>query len=170
MAKTRQHVPLRVPSGWTGEARALVLQLERLLDEIYALLGQDNGGGGGGTAGVSDVAWDSANKRITQEKEGTVSNVVAVSTLKTAMELEKGDVGLGNVENKSGATIRSEMTLAEVIAALGYTPPQQDTTYSSLPAESGGTALSLVTTGEKYAWNSVSPHVGGYTWGELNGL
>lgn len=169
MAKTRQHVPLRVPSGWTGEARALVLQLERLLDEIYALLGQENGGGG--PAGVSDVAWDSVNKRITQEKEGTVSNVVAVSTLKTAMELAKGDVGLGNVENKSGATIRSEMTLAEVVAALGYTPPQQDTTYSSLPAESGGTAVSLVTTGEKYAWNSLAPvHVGAYTWGELNGL
>lgn len=38
MARTRQHAPLRVPKGWTGEARALVLQLERLLDEIYALI------------------------------------------------------------------------------------------------------------------------------------
>ncbi len=29
-----------------------------------------------------------------------------------------------------------------------------DTTYSSLPAASGGTSVSLVTTGEKYTWNS----------------
>lgn len=31
-----------------------------------------------------------------------------------------------------------------------------DTTYSSLPAQSGGTAVSLVTTGEKYLWNNAS--------------
>lgn len=34
----------------------------------------------------------------------------------------KSDVGLGNVENKSSATIRSEITKENVIAALGYTP------------------------------------------------
>lgn len=37
------------------------------------------------------------------------------------------------------------------ITALGI--PAQDTTYDSLPAESGGTDESLVTTGEKYTWN-----------------
>ena len=37
-----------------------------------------------------------------------------------------------------------------------------DTTYSSLPAASGGTAVSLVTTGEKYLWNnSFLPLTGG---------
>lgn len=35
------------------------------------------------------------------------------------------DVGLGNVENKSGATIRSEMTNQEVVTALGYTPANE---------------------------------------------
>lgn len=34
----------------------------------------------------------------------------------------KSDVGLGNVENKSSATIRSEITKENVINALGYTP------------------------------------------------
>lgn len=42
----------------------------------------------------------------------------------------KSQVGLGNVENKSGTTIRSEMTKTEVINALGYTPPTTDTKYS----------------------------------------
>lgn len=36
----------------------------------------------------------------------------------------KADIGLSNVENKTGATIRSEMTKAEVVKALGYTPPE----------------------------------------------
>lgn len=34
----------------------------------------------------------------------------------------KAQVGLGNVENKSSATIRGEMTSADVTGALGYTP------------------------------------------------
>lgn len=42
----------------------------------------------------------------------------------------KADVGLGNVENKSSATIRSELTKENVTTALGYTPPTQDTKYT----------------------------------------
>lgn len=34
----------------------------------------------------------------------------------------KNDIGLGNVENKSSATIREELTKENVITALGYTP------------------------------------------------
>ena len=48
------------------------------------------------------------------------------------------------------------------VVALGYTIEKSvpsdavftDTTYESKPAESGGTAVSLVTTGEKYTWNT----------------
>lgn len=39
----------------------------------------------------------------------------------------KADVGLGSVENKSSATIRGELTSANVTTALGYTPPKTDT-------------------------------------------
>ena len=39
----------------------------------------------------------------------------------------KTDLGLGNVENKSSATIRGELTSANVTTALGYTPPKTDT-------------------------------------------
>lgn len=31
-----QHEPLRVPKGWTEQARAFVIQLERIIDRIYA--------------------------------------------------------------------------------------------------------------------------------------
>ena len=39
----------------------------------------------------------------------------------------KADLGLGSVENKSSATIRSELTKANVTTALGYTPPTSNT-------------------------------------------
>ena len=37
----------------------------------------------------------------------------------------KSQIGLGNAENKSSATIRGEMTKANVTTALGYTPATQ---------------------------------------------
>lgn len=41
----------------------------------------------------------------------------------------KTDIGLGNVENKTSETIRSEITKSNVTTALGYIPPETDTTY-----------------------------------------
>lgn len=37
--KMDQHPPLRVPRGWQDESRALVIQLESLMDTIYMRLG-----------------------------------------------------------------------------------------------------------------------------------
>lgn len=34
-----RHEPLRVPHGWEGESRALVIQLERILDDTYRRIG-----------------------------------------------------------------------------------------------------------------------------------
>lgn len=58
-------------------------------------------------------------------------------------KVTKTDVGLGNVENKSSATIRSEITKANVTNALGYTPPTTNTTYS----QATSSALGLVKIG-----------------------
>lgn len=38
--QARQHQPLRVPDGWSGQARELVLELESLFDEVYLRLGR----------------------------------------------------------------------------------------------------------------------------------
>lgn len=54
----------------------------------------------------------------------------------------KDQVGLGDVENKSSETIRSELTKKNITDALGYTPPESDTTYSS-----AGSSLGLVKSG-----------------------
>jgi hypothetical protein len=48
--------------------------------------------------------------------------VTSVNTRTGAITLASTDVGLGSVENKSSATIRSEITSANVTTALGFTP------------------------------------------------
>lgn len=56
---------------------------------------------------------------------GVISFTDAVTSVagKTgAVTLTNADVGLGNVENKSSTTIRSEITSGNVTTALGYTP------------------------------------------------
>lgn len=57
----------------------------------------------------------------------------------------KIQIGLGNVENKSGATIRSEMTKEEVVKALGYTPPENDTNTTYEPATTSKNGLMSAT-------------------------
>lgn len=51
--------------------------------------------------------------------------VTSVAGKTGAVTLEKADVGLGNVENKSSATIRSELSKENVTDALEYTPPNK---------------------------------------------
>ena len=65
------------------------------------------------------------NSTITIQKNGT--NVDSFTTNESSaktinLTLSKSDVGLGNVDNKSSATIRSELTASNVTTALGYTP------------------------------------------------
>ena len=35
----KQHEPLRVPDRWKDQERSFVLQIDRILDNIYAILG-----------------------------------------------------------------------------------------------------------------------------------
>ena len=48
---------------------------------------------------VTSVAWDSTNNKLTKTINGTTTDVVTASTLKSGMSLTKSDVGLGNVTN-----------------------------------------------------------------------
>ena len=66
----------------------------------------------------------------------------------------KTDLGLGNVENKSSATIRGELTSANVTTALGYTPPKTDTnthyTTRIVAGAASGTANASTTNGNTH--------------------
>lgn len=52
----------------------------------------------------------------------------------------KAEIGLGNVDNKSSETIRSELTQENVTKALGYTPPKENTTYTVMKGATASAA------------------------------
>ena len=54
------------------------------------------------------------------------------------VNITKANIGLSNVENKSSATIRGELTKANVTTALGYTPPTTNTTYGIATSTTAG--------------------------------
>ncbi|MCM1329451.1 MAG: hypothetical protein NC253_08440 [Ruminococcus sp.] len=58
--------------------------------------------------------------------------------------ITKEDIVLGNVENKSSADIRGELTKSDVTTALGFTPPESDTTYSNFVKSGSGAKAGLV--------------------------
>lgn len=37
--KARQHEPVRTPNSWTGQERDLVIQLNRIFDDVYKNIG-----------------------------------------------------------------------------------------------------------------------------------
>ncbi len=68
--------------------------------------------------GVTGVDYDTSNKKFTKTIDGSTSDVVSTSQLKSDMSLDA-------VENKSSADIRGELTSTNVTDALGFTPVDQ---------------------------------------------
>ena len=74
--------------------------------------------------------FSNVNQSISNEvsrataKENEIANNLSSHTDNTSNphSVTKAQVGLGNVENKSSATIRGEITKSNVTTALGYTP------------------------------------------------
>lgn len=80
-------------------------------------------------------------------KAAALSNYATIEWVGTQIP----SVGNGTVIIKQNGTSKGSFTMNQ---SGGATINLTDTTYSSLSAVSGGTDKSLVTTGEKYAWNS----------------
>lgn len=90
-------------------------------------------------------AWESADTEPTTDSVKLITSG-AVAQVKTDLMAEigkkansghthtKAEVGLGNVDNKSSETIRSEITKKNVTDALGYTP------VKTVPGMTGATA------------------------------
>ena len=68
-------------------------------------------------ADISKIRVNNADYTI---KDQTARNHIANTS--NPHSVTKAQVGLGNVENKSSATIRGEITSSNVTTALGYTP------------------------------------------------
>ena len=77
-ATVKHHETLRVPQGWKEQEKAFVIQLERILDDIYAKYG-------GNQAAVTNVEYNDETQKITKTIGGKTTDVVTAETLKTAM-------------------------------------------------------------------------------------
>lgn len=75
------------------------------------------------------------------------------------VSITKGNIGLGNVENKSSADIRGELTKSNVTDALGYTPPSKDTTYGAASQSAAG----LMSKEDKKKLDGVAENANKYT-------
>lgn len=90
-AEIKQHERLRVPQGWQDQERALVIQLERVFDDIYKRFGrlgvEDLGErlkaylDGMHDAMVTGVGYNSTTQKLTYTAGGETHDVVAIATL-----------------------------------------------------------------------------------------
>lgn len=71
--------------------------------------------------------------------------------------------------NAQVASKQDKLTAGANITIIGNTISAKDTTYTSKSAVSGGTDVSLVTTGEKAIWNAKTSNVGTITGIKMNG-
>lgn len=88
---------------------------------------------------ISDPLDLTTKQYVDDEVSGVSDSLTShVNNKSNPHVVTKSQVGLGNVENKSSATIRGELTKDNVTTALGYTPPEQDTTYSTGTSTTAG--------------------------------
>lgn len=67
---------------------------------------------------TADGYWDCLSGTLVAGVKGSVESIYR----RGFVDISKANIGLGNVENKSSASIRGELTSANVTNALGYTP------------------------------------------------
>lgn len=92
---------------------------------------------------ISDILNDNADVVEALEtavgSKASAADLTAHTTNKSNPHgVTKAQIGLGNVENKSSATIRGEITKENVTTALGYTPPTTNTTYAKATSSADG--------------------------------
>ena len=124
-----------------------------------------------------DVPWTAGSGTVTSVKVGTTSytptnGVISLPAYPTDTNTWRGiyvkgtsSIGTANTTKALNFAAGSNVSLSFAAAGTGsgqsgnanygtITISATDTTYESKAAASGGTAVSLVTTGEKYTWNS----------------
>lgn len=106
-----------------------------------------------GTSSSTAYRGDRGNTAYTHATETRLTTATAQGLYKV------GSTAQGHISGLT-AVVKSDIT------ALGI--PAQDTTYESKSASSGGTAVSLCTTGEKYTWNSKQNALSSMSQSEAN--
>lgn len=130
---------------------------------------------------------DEISTAATRVEKSTINGSVTINGVETNIYTHpgsgtnphgttKGDVGLGSVENKSSATIRGELTTANISNALGFTPKKiLEGVEGERPTASGSMIL-YIATDTKKIWLDTAANtwlqVGGQdtiAWGSVTG-
>lgn len=143
-------------------------------DKFISARGVDPDAGGGSGASLP-VVWASLQGNTDDYKDKTIHQshiptlpvsridglatalagkqplITADSKLDYSLLKNTPTIGNGTVTIKQNGTSKGSFSMNQT---GGATINLTDTTYSSLAAASGGAAVSLVTTGEKYTWNN----------------
>lgn len=90
---------------------------------------------------VGNVAYDSTNKKITKTINGTTTDVVTIATVKSALNLSKSDVGLGNVDNTADSAKivakAAQLTTTRYIDGVKFIGAANVSHYASCPTATG---------------------------------
>ena len=115
------------------------------------------------TTTVAGLMSASDKAKLDGIEEGAQVNTVtgvkgnSESTYRTGnVNITKANIGLGNVENKSSATIRGEITSSNVTTALGYTPATQAVASTSANGLMSATDKSNFDSGIGIAGNTIA--------------
>lgn len=119
------------------------------------------------SSGTTYTIGTSGNNITLTPSSGSVQSITApyatsagsaVSATSATSATTASKLGSSNVGSATNPIYLNGGTATACTYSLNKTVPSDavftDTTYSSLPAASGGTDVSLVTTGEKYTWNN----------------
>lgn len=145
-------------------------------DKFISARGADPDAGGGGGASLP-VVWESLKGNTDGYKDALIHQahiptlpvsridglatalagkqplITADSKLDYSLLKNTPAIGNGTVTIKQAGALKGSFTMNQS-GATTIELTDNNTTYSSLAAKSGGTDVSLVTTGEKYTWNN----------------
>ena len=99
------------------------------------------------------------------DNNGGYTNKSELGKVKIGSILVEADTVQDTLELAAGSNI----TLTPDTTNDKITIAATDTTYESKTAAENGTALSLVTTGEKYLWNNAASGTGSASWDNISG-
>ena len=131
---------------------------------------------------VTDVAWNSTSNKITKTINGTTTDVVSASTLKTAMAITFSDVGstpttlagygITDAKIENGVITLGSNSVSVVgvyrykgsVATVANLP-----THSSSPAPEAGDVYNVIANGKNYAYVEYDSSTSKDVWDDLGG-
>ena len=120
------NIPVRKrpkPNDYVYVENVKVVQLSELIKEVQDAIAEFENS----IDETLTVKGKAADAKATGDAIQKLNN--HLNDISNPHEVTKEQIGLGKVEDKSSSDILGELTSDNVINALGYTPPTQDTTY-----------------------------------------